>query len=79
MDSYGIPDTLQPGLERYLKHRIRPGGFLSAILENDLAMAVLRADSPRNERAIADIVRFLNHEASASAWGSREAVDAWVV
>lgn len=73
-----IPLSLHAGLERYLKHGIRPGGFLFAVLTNDLAAAFLNASDPDNEEAIGRIVRFLADEASANTWGSREKVTAWI-
>lgn len=39
-----IPDNLRGSIERYVEHRIKPGDFMTAVLNNDLKNAVLRAD-----------------------------------
>lgn len=39
-----VPEHLRDGLRRYVEQRIRPGGFLQSVLENDLIGAVARAD-----------------------------------
>jgi hypothetical protein len=64
------------GLERYLTAGILPGDFLRAVLENDLRMAILRAD-PVNRGRLPELVEWLWHHAPAAAWGSPEAVQAW--
>lgn len=75
---YEIAEHLHGGLERYLKDGIRPGGFLLAILMNDLCGAVNRMASFAAMDSIARIVRFLQNEASDSVWGSPEKVEAWI-
>ena len=52
------------------------GHFLTAILENDLYMAVGRADE-ENQEALADYVKWLYHYAPMTCWGSRENVKNW--
>jgi hypothetical protein len=73
-----IPINLHGGLERYLKHGIRPGDFLFSILTNNLVEAHLRAGDPEAEASIGRIVRFLCDEASAHVWGSRTKVQTWI-
>lgn len=63
-----IPDHLRGGLARHLVHGIRTGGFLEAVLENDLARAVAYGD----DAAIAGlkpIIKFLETYAPRGAWG----------
>lgn len=72
-----VPEHLHGGLARYLVHRIRPGSFLTAVLENDLKMAVAKADST-SRRALPELVDFLYQLAPRKSWGSVEAVEAWV-
>ena len=38
-----LPDYMRGGIIRYLQHGIKPGSFLTAILQNDLEMATLCA------------------------------------
>ena len=35
-----IPDRMMGGIQRYINDHIRPGDFLSAIIQNDLKEAV---------------------------------------
>lgn len=72
-----VPEHLRPGLARYLEEGIRPGSFLSAVLENDLLGAVMYADDV-SRAAIPNVVRYLANHAPASAWGSPMAVSQWI-
>ncbi len=78
LGEYGIPPHLHGGLERYLKDRIPPGDFLLSILRNDLAGAMTRAADLGAVVACHAIVRFLQAEAPATAWGDRNAVNVWI-
>ncbi len=69
-------DDLGP-LERYINHHILPGGFLTAVLENDLKEACARADL-ENRRKLFEYIQYLYNEAPMQAWGSPEKVAAWV-
>ena len=56
-----IPSTTQASITRYVEHGIKPGGFLTAVLSNDLRNATGRADE-QNLAALPAIVRwFANH------------------
>jgi hypothetical protein len=74
---YAIPGDLHDGLVRYLVAGIRPGSFLSAVLENDLQEAVLRENPVVNFVALPALVRFLHNEAPSAAYGSPEKVTLW--
>jgi len=52
------------------------GGFVTAVLENDLSGAFARADLA-SRAGLADIVRFIHWEIPHNSHGSREAVSAW--
>jgi hypothetical protein len=71
-----LPEGLRAGMRRYIEHGILPGGFLQAVLRNDLKEATLRADDT-NLLAMRDIVLFMHAEAPSGCWGSREKVEAW--
>ena len=71
-----IPDRMMGGIERYIEDGLPPGGFLTAILENDLEAAVSRADE-ENLRNIPAYVGYLYNHAPAGCWGSKEAVAKW--
>lgn len=61
-------------LERYSKHGIETGGFLRAVLENDLMLAIGKADSYNRENLHA-ICIYIYNELPHSIWGSREKVE----
>ena len=68
---------LEGSLDRYLNHGIMPGGFLTAVLENNLIEAFGRADTI-NSMILKDIVLFLYNCFPRGAWGSPERVDDWL-
>lgn len=55
-----------------------PGSFLTAVLENDLAEAVGRADF-QNIEVLPAIVAFVYRNLPSPCWGSKEKVEAWLV
>lgn len=61
----------------YVEHGYIVGGFLTAVLENDLSRAVTRADA-QNLRNLPAYVMYLNSHVPASCWGSKEKVAAWI-
>jgi hypothetical protein len=69
-------DDLQP-LRIYIDHKIEPGGFLTAVLCNDLTEATGRADV-YNRRKLFEYIQFLYNDAPGDCWGSREKVSAWL-
>lgn len=66
-----------PALERYLQHGLQPGHFLRAVLANDLMEAVGRADA-ETLGELGALVSHIRWHVPADAWGSHEAVDAWI-
>jgi hypothetical protein len=72
-----VPMGCRGGLTRYLLYGVSTGGFLHAVIDNDLKEAVGRADDV-NILAIPNIVRFLYNAAPSQAWGRKGAHDAWV-
>ncbi len=71
------PPQIVAGIRRYVDERIPPGGFVTAVLENDLKEAFARADRG-NIAAMFEIVTYCYNEIPASCWGSPEAVEAWL-
>lgn len=74
---YDIPTHTWHGINRYVYDRIVPGGFLHAVLENDLQGACNSAD-PVNQKYIYEIVRYLWNNAPARCWGSKTRVNQWL-
>ena len=68
---------IKDALERYVKHKVPTGGFLQAVLENDLQQACAKADHI-NQFRIWEIVHYCWNHVPAQAWGSREAVRTWL-
>ena len=69
-------NLLDDSLENYLMRGYEPGGFLTAVLANDLFMAVGRADH-WNKDNLHRIVNEIQHEMTPIAYGSYAAVKEW--
>ena len=72
-----LPEHMRDGMQRYIERGIPPGSFLTAVLENNLVLAALRADSVNRHRLL-DFAEFLYSEAPTMCWGSRGSVELWV-
>ena len=68
-----IPQATKDSLDRYVNEGIMPGSFLRAVLTNDLASAVFKADS-KNLAALKDIMLYVYNEIPGNAWGSTATV-----
>jgi len=66
------PDIIE-SIVAYVNDGLRTGGFLEAVLCNELLLSVTRADSI-NRAALPLIVEFIFNNVPASLWGSPEAV-----
>lgn len=77
MFNYSIlPDYMQEGMQLWIERGILPGGFLTAVLRNDLMGALGRADSTNIDR-LKDYGMFLYNEAPSDCFGSDEKVQKW--
>jgi len=72
-----IPEHTKQQIDLYVAHEIHPGGFLYALLTNNLKETCMRADE-MNQRAIFDIVSYLYNNTPMDCWGSKERVNAWL-
>ena len=72
-----IPNHTKESLDRYVNHKIMPGGFLQAVLTNDLFGAIGQADR-ENRAALADICIYIYNELPGNCWGSKDIVWKWV-
>jgi hypothetical protein len=68
---------IQESLDRYAQHGVETGGFLRAVLSNDLKEACLRADE-ENQEALYQIVKYIWNHLPAACWGSPAKVEAWL-
>lgn len=70
------PHTLR-GLREYIEEARVPGGFLTAVITNDLRGAVQSADW-ENKRALPAITEFLTMKFPVGSYGSLEAMHTWL-
>jgi len=68
---------IKDAIDRYANEHIAPGGFLTAVLENNLSEALGRADEG-NLRDIHEIVKYIYWNIPAVCWGSPEKVKRWL-
>ena len=72
-----IPQNAIESLKLYVEKHIQPGGFLTAVLENDLTAAVATADL-HNIEIIPIYVSYIYNELPMKCWGSKEKVKEWL-
>jgi hypothetical protein len=65
------------GVKLYLEQGIPPGGFLTAVLSNNLMEACAQADEA-NRRMLFEWACWLHNEAPIGSYGSRGAVAEWL-
>lgn len=65
-----------PGLRRWVDSGIEPGGFLCAVLRNDLRDALARADYA-SATSIQDLVTYMERYLPGDCWGSPEKFEQW--
>ena len=66
-----------PAIKRYVENRIEPGGFLTALLSNDLMRTFARADET-NGSLIREWVQWMWSDMPPNMVGSQEKVEAWL-
>lgn len=66
-----IPEHTKMALRMYVEEGYMPGGFLTAVLCNDLFRAVDHADS-ETAAALVQIVKFIYNRVPNTAWGSAQ-------
>lgn len=72
-----VPEHIQGAFDRYVQKGIGPGGFVTAVLENNLKEAFSRADSI-NLAHMHEIVMYCYWEIPSACWGSPEKVAKWM-
>ena len=71
-----LPSHMQEAARGYVEDGAGVGGFLTALLSNNLFETYGKADSD-NREAIPIWIDFLYWEAPSPCWGSREKVTEW--
>lgn len=77
-DEYAaIPEHTRNALLRYARNHIKAGGFIEALVSNDLMNAVGRADSV-HKPIIGECVLWLMNQAPSGCFGSAAKYDEWI-
>ena len=63
-------------IRRHVEDGVKPGSFLSAVLDNDLREAIGQADD-ENLIHIWHVVAYCYHEIPGTCWGSKSQAQAW--
>lgn len=71
-----IPESTLETLDLFARYAMPPGGFVSAVLSNDLMEAFGRADE-HNIAAMRHICSFVYNEMPSECWGNPAKVRAW--
>ena len=72
-----IPEHCQQGLRDYVERGVPVGGFLTAVLENNLMQSFSKADL-KNRMSLFHYTCWLYNEAPGGCHGSPEKVTAWI-
>jgi len=76
-DKYEIPLHMRDGLNRWFDDHREPGGFLQAVLQNDLITAAVVGDAI-NRSCLHNYVLFLINEAPTPSYGSPKNYLDWI-
>ena len=71
-----LPAGVQSPMQQYIRYGLHPGGFLYAVIVNDLRRAV-EYGSAENLKTLPDIVQWLIEHAPAECHGSPGLVEMW--
>ncbi len=72
-----VPVNIRESLNRYSAYKTPTGGFLRAVLENNLSEAIGRADRG-NQKVLPAICQYIYNELPSVCWGSPVKVKAWL-
>ena len=77
LNNYIIPKRILESLDNYAKDKVPTGGFLRAVLSNNLFDAICRADL-ENLLALHQICKYIYNEIPSTCWGSPVIVKEWL-
>lgn len=77
LDYDKLPERLRGGVQRYIEKGIRPGNFLTAVIENNLTESVGMADDDMI-KVLPEIVGWFYNQAPAICWGSATKAKKWM-
>jgi len=72
-----IPRRILQSLNQYIHRRLEPGGFLKAVLMNDLSGALSHAD-PDCLQSLKTLHHHLYWHAPSECWGNAKRVQEWL-
>lgn len=72
-----IPERTKDAINRYVADHCHTGGFLEAVLSNNLRQSFARSDK-ENRLALFEIVTYCWNEIPFICWGTPEKVQAWL-
>lgn len=74
-----VGSNLLKSLMYYIDYGREPGGFLTALISNNLMLTMSKADDYNlDAKKIYNILRWLYNVPPSGAWGSKAAVDRWI-
>ena len=73
----GIPGYMHGGIIRFYEDGIPPGGFLTAVIDNDLKTALAKADDT-NQQLLREYVMWFYNYAPSGTWGYTGATDKYL-
>lgn len=73
-----LPIFIKNSIDEWVEHRIKPGHFTIAVLENNLMETINRADD-ESMIHLRDIVRYLINNCPTECWGNSEIVNNWSI
>ena len=76
VDWHLIPEYMHDRIRDYVMEGTLVGDFLTAVLSNNLYVAVQHADLS-NKRALVNWVKFIYNYIPSTAWGCSKTVEAW--
>jgi hypothetical protein len=65
-----IPEHTKGSIDRYVEYGYEPGGFVTAVLCNDLFGAINRADN-ENIVSLRDICLYVYNDIPGNCWGDK--------
>jgi len=72
----GVPEHTAASLALYYVAGVEPGGFLTAVLSNDLSESLGRADE-ENRVHLFETVSFIYNRLAGLSWGSADKMKCW--
>lgn len=75
--NYRIPERMMEGINLYIHQRIKPGDFLTAVIQNDLQGAVFSADR-ENLANLPAYAGYFFSQAPSRSYGSPEIMKDWL-